>query len=165
MKVERIPTQSSRMFELALRELESKKVGKVGWFENSRYPDKDSTQVAYVAAQNEYGNPNKHIPARPFMRPTISESQDIWRKVAMQGAKNILRGDQTSHDVLEMIGLKAAGDIRKTISKVMEPPLAQRTIQARLDRYKDKKTVGSLTKPLIDTGIMYGTLTNVVEDE
>jgi len=148
-----------------LRDLENKKVGKVGWFENSRYPDADATQVAYVAAQNEYGNPNKHIPARPFMRPTIIAQQDTWKKVAEQGAKNILRGNQTSGDVLEMIGLKASGDIRKTISKILTPPLAQSTIEARIARHADKKTVGKLTKPLIDTGLMYGTLTNVVEDE
>lgn len=158
-------TSAKRALEVALRELNNKKVGKVGWFEKSRYPDKDATPVAFVAAQNEYGNPNQNIPARPFMRPTIIAQQETWKKVAEQGARNILKGTQTSSDVLEMIGLKASGDIRKTISKITTPPLRERTIQARLARYKDKTTIGNLTKPLIDTGLMYGTLTNVVEDE
>ncbi len=39
------------------------KVGKVGWFAGSRYDDNNKTPVAEVAAQNEYGNPAKHIPA------------------------------------------------------------------------------------------------------
>ena len=158
-------TSAAHQLEVALKELASKKVGKVGWFEKSRYDDAESTPVAAVAAQNEYGNPNMHIPARPFMRPTIIAQQKIWAKVAEQGARNILKGDQTSSDVLEMIGLKAAGDIRKTISKITTPPLSPRTIAARLAKRADHQTVGNLTKPLIDTGVMFNTLTNTVEDE
>ena len=165
MKVTRVTTRADHALSVALKELASKKVGKVGWFEKSRYPDEDATQVAYVAAQNEYGNPNKNIPARPFMRPTIAAQENTWKKVAEQGARNILKGNQTSGDALEMLGLKAAGDIKKTISKILTPPLAQSTINARLARHSDKQTVGKLTKPLIDTGLMFATLTNTVEDE
>jgi len=165
VKITRVTTSADRALQVAIKELSNNKVGRVGWFENSRYPDKDATQVAFVAAQNEYGNPNKNIPARPFMRPTIAAQQNTWKKVAEQGARNILKGNQTSGDALEMLGLKAAGDIRKTISKILTPPLAPSTIQARLARYADKQTVGSLTKPLIDTGLMFATLTNTVEDE
>lgn len=164
MKVERDKSSFlSRLPEL-MKDLDGK-VGKVGWFEKSKYDDKDATPVAMVAAQNEYGNPNKHIPARPFMRPTIIEKENEWKAIANKGAKEIIKGNQTVDDVLELIGLKAAGDIKRTITKIYEPPLSPRTIAARVSKRSNKTTMGLLTKPLIDTGYMINSLTNVVEDE
>ena len=162
--IKNTPTPEGKGLKVALKNLEGK-VGRVGWFEKSKYDDKEGTPVAYVAAQNEYGNPQKRIPARPFMRPTIIEKQAEWRKIALDSSKRILKGTSTIADVMELIGLKAAGDIRKKISSIWEPPLSPRTIQARLDRKANKKKVGNLTKPLIHTGIMLGTLTNTVESE
>ena len=164
MDVKRVKSPDADKLKIALKNLDGK-VGKVGWFENSKYADKDSTPVAAVAAQNEYGNPNKHIPARPFMRPTIYAKQNEWSKIAENGSKSILKGDNTIYDVLQLLGLKAAGDIKRTISKLTEPPLSPKTIAARLSRRQDQSTIGLLTKPLIDTGIMLNTLTNSVEDE
>ncbi len=142
-----------------------KKIGKVGWFQNSKYNDKDSTPVAAVAAQNEFGNPNKHIPARPFMRPTIAENEQEWRQLFADGSRSVLKGNNTITDVLDLVGKQAVGQIKRTISRVTEPPLSPRTIQARLSRKFDQKTIGLLTKPLIDTGIMLNTVINVVETE
>lgn len=163
MTVKRVPSPDAYKLKQALKNLDGKE-GKVGWFEKSRYDDAESTPVAYVAAQNEFGNPNKNIPARPFMRPTIASERNNWAKIGEQGAKNILKGNKTIGDVLELIGLKASGDIKKTITKITTPPLSPVTIARRLSRYKDQSTVGNLNKPLIDTGIMLNTLTNTVED-
>lgn len=162
MKVTRVVTPAGKNLEVALKNLQGK-VGKVGWFEKSKY--EDGTSVAYVAAIQEYGYPNGNIPPRPFMRPTIAKKQQEWAKIAESGAKAVLAGKSQVGQVMEAIGLKAAGDIRKTISLITTPPLSPRTIEARRSRRADKKTIGSLTKPLIDTGIMFGTLTNTVEDE
>lgn len=156
--------RSIKQIELALESLKGK-VGKVGWFEKSKYDDKAKTPVAYVATIQEYGDPARGIPARPFMRPTIENKQALWRKIAEQGSKNILEGKDTAQAVMERIGLRAAGDIRRTISQIWLPPLSPRTIAARLAKRKKKKITKGLTKPLIDTGIMLGTLTNTVEDE
>lgn len=162
MKIVRQVTPAGKQLKIALKNLEGK-VGKVGWFEKSKY--ENGTPVAFVATIQEYGYAAGNIPPRPFMRPTIEKQENQWRKVAMNGAKSVLAGKATAGDVMEAIGLKAAGDIRKTISLIQTPPLSPRTIAARLRRRADKKTVGLLTKPLIDTGIMIGTLTNTVEDE
>jgi len=134
---------------------------RVGWFENSKY--EDGTQVAMVAAQNEFGNANKRIPARPFMRPTIIEKQNEWAVLAEKGAKQILLGNQNLENVFNLLGLKAVGDIKRTISKIFTPPLAAATIAARLEKRKNNTTVGNLFKPLIDTGIMLNSLISVVE--
>lgn len=155
-------TDAGKRLEIALKNLEGK-VGKVGWFEKSKY--ETGVSVAYVATIQEYGYPAKNIPPRPFMRPTIAAKEGEWRKIAESGAKAVLNGNQTAYTVMEAIGLKAAGDIRKTISLIWTPSLSPKTIQARLRKRSNNKTVGNLTKPLIDTGIMLGTLTNTVEDE
>ena len=69
--------------------------------------------------------------------------------------------------------MKAAGQIRKTISNLYTPSLAFSTIQGRLRRAGvgnvgrpyTRAEIGNLYKPLIDTGLMYGTLINVLENE
>lgn len=164
MQIKREITPAGKNLEIALKNLQGK-VGKVGWFEKSRYDDKANTPVAYVAAIQEYGYPAGNIPARPFMRPTIAKYENEWRKLAESGSRAVLNGKATIGDVMEGIGLSAAGQIRKTISLIVTPPLSPKTIYARLHRKSDKKTVGLLTKPLIDTGVLYGTLTNTVENE
>ena len=163
MEVKRVVSPAGKNFEIALKNLQSTKVGKVGWFQNSKY--ENGLPVALIAAQNEFGNPSKHIPGRPFLRPTIVEKEREWADIATAGARAILRGNQTVGSVLEGLGLKAAGDVRKKISLITQPPLSPVTIYNRLHRKSNKKTIGLLTKPLIDTGIMIGTLTNSVEDE
>lgn len=164
MKTVRVQGNAAKMLEIALKNLDGK-VGKVGWFENSKYPDPPNVQVAYVATIQEYGSPSNNIPPRPFVRPTMINKRTEWTELAAKGAKAILNGTQTVDNVMEGLGLRAAGDIRKAISLVLSPPLKPATIAARLRKKADKKTTGSLTKPLIDTGLMFATLTNTVEDE
>lgn len=186
MTVYRVQGEAGKRLEAALRNLD-KKVAKVGWFAGARYPDepgKPGLPVAQVAYQNEVGNPSKHIPARPFISPTIREKQESWANIAESGARAVLQGRRTITEVLEGIGLRAAGDIRKTIATLTTPPLAESTIRARAARRgikngdalvrkklsgakltaKETKSFGLLDKPLIDTRHMYVTLTNVVED-
>lgn len=162
-EVKRVKTDAGKRLDVALKNL-SGKVAKVGWFENSKYPEAPFVPVAYVATIHEYGYPAKNIPARPFMRPTITAQSSAWKEVAKQGSLDVLNGHKTIYNVMETLGLKAAGDIRKTISRIQSPPLKPATIAARLAKRADKQTLGLLTKPLIDTGIMYGTLTNSVDD-
>ena len=164
MEIKRVITPEGKNLRQNLKALEGM-VGRVGWFENSKYPDKEKTPVAFVAAQNEFGNPSKHIPARPFMRPTISEKKNEWSNIAFEGSKAVIEGRRNIGQVMDAIGLKASADIRKKISTIWEPPLSPYTIAARLKRKSNKKVIGNLTKPLIDTGLMYGTLINTTETE
>lgn len=158
-EVKRVKGAGSDKLKIAIADL-GKKVGKVGWFSTSHYPD--GTPVAYVAAIQEYGY--KSIPPRLGMRATADQKRDEWSKIAESGAKAILAGTTSPQSVMELLGLKAAGDMRKHISTVTSPPLMPSTIRQRLSKKSNKKAVGSLTKPLVDTGILLGTLTNTVED-
>lgn len=135
------------------------KEGKVGWFESAKYPD--GTPVAYVASIQEFGSGS--IPPRSFMRSTAAHKRDEWKDNMKKGADAIANGGETMSSVMEKVGLGAAGDIRKTIATLTEPPLKQATINARLSKMADGKTVGNLDKPLVETGHMLNTLTNTVE--
>lgn len=133
--------------------------GKTGWFETAKYPDKEATPVAYVAAIQEFGaeitfeNGAKAItPARPFMRPTVAERGNVWLGYLRDGAKSVLTGGATASQVMELVTMRAAGDVGKAISQVSAPPLSPLTIQRK----------GS-TKPLVDTGQMIQSVTGVVE--
>jgi hypothetical protein len=154
--------KNKTIFEKALKDLD-RKVGKVGWFESAKYAD--GTPVAYVAAIQEFGDPAQHIPPRPFMRPAISNNQNIWKLVAQEKIEQVLNGELKGRDVLEAVGLRASGDIRKNISELQDPPLRPSTIANRLKARADKKTIGLLTKPLVDSGILLNSLTNTVENE
>lgn len=141
----------------------SGKVAKAGWFSTSKY--EDGTPVAYIASIHEFGSPKNNIPPRPFMRPTTNREVLQWTKLLADGARAVLAGKSTAAKVMEAVGLRAAGDIARSITLVFSPPLKPATIAARRRRLSDKKTVGSLTKPLVDTGLMLATVTNTVEDE
>lgn len=141
----------------------SGKVGRVGWFESSKY--EDGTQVAYIAAIHEFGFAPKNIPPRMGLRGMVENRKDYWAKVAAQGAKQILDGRSDAGDMMTLIGAVAEGDIRKQIASVTSPPLKEATIEARRKRSASgEKRTSTGSKPLVDTGYMLATVTHVVQD-
>lgn len=146
----------------ALQDIQNK-VGKVGFFEGAQYDD--GTPVAYVAAIQEFGSPERGIPPRSFMRTTIAEQRKNWTQIAEQGSRAVIQGKVGAGQLMEMLGAKASGDMRKKITEITTPALKQSTINARLRQRADKQTVGSLNKPLVDTGLMLQSLTYVVKDK
>lgn len=164
-----------------IKELEGKQ-GKVGWLQGEVYPETDMP-VANIAAQNEFGNPGRSIPARPFMRPAIIENQKRWATLAAQGAKQILSGKATSEEVMEKLTEDAENAVRKNIATLTAPALSKITVGVRKYKAQGKKitgaTIGEIArklkdgtldisgvsdKPLEDSGLMSFTLRHVVED-
>jgi hypothetical protein len=133
-----------------------KKEARVGWFPSSQYPEEDGGEyVAMVAVTQEFGDPSKHIPPRPFLRPTIKDESKKWAKIVGQSIRQQMSGD----DVLELVGLQMQGDIKEAIGEVTTPALAPLTIKLRQER-------GNFdTHPLNDTGYMIATLINTVEEK
>jgi hypothetical protein len=134
----------------------------VGWFQSAKYDD--NTPVAAIAAQNEYGNPLKGIPPRPFIRPTIAENTDLWTEFIGNEVTYIISGDRTGEEVMGNLGHNVAGSIRKTISNLYDPPLSPVTIKRRLAERANKTMVGSLDKPLVFEGIMMNSVSYIVND-
>jgi hypothetical protein len=134
---------------------------RVGFFEGSKYDN--GTPVAQVAAAQEFGSPAQGIPPRSFMRQAIAQKSRWWAQLVKAGMDEVAEGKQTTpHQVWDKVGLKAAGDVRKAISKVMAPALKKSTIDARRRKMADGKTVGNLTKPLVDSGVMFNAVTHEV---
>jgi hypothetical protein len=152
--------QAFSQLEARLKELGKFEV-KAGWFSSSVYGN--GTPIAYVAAIQEYGYAAGGIPPRPFMRPTIARERNNWIALMRSGAKAILAGNETVASVLDKIGGKAAGDVAKTIASITSPALKTATIAARARKRADRTVTASLSKPLVDSGIMVDSLTHVVE--
>lgn len=156
-KVIRTPGPGKEQLKFLLDGLDTNLVGKVGWFETSKY--EDGTPVAYVATIQEYGSPAQNIPPRPFMRPTIKARINYWREIAKRGAESLLKGGTDMDKIFNQIGLAASGDIRKTITQITTPPLAASTIKSRIRRGLNP------SKPLEATKKMISELTYTVESE
>ena len=103
------------------------------------------------------------IPPRSFMRTTITEKKSEWAKLAKSGAKAMVAGNASPRQVMEGLGLAASGDIRKKISEINSPPLKAATVANKKRKLAKGKKVGSLTKPLVESGLMISSLTSTVE--
>jgi len=112
----------------------------VGWFESAKYDD--GTPVAGIAAQNEFGNPKRSIPPRPFIRPTIDNQSENWANIAEKGVKAMVEGKASMDQVLNAIGLKASADIKNSITSGSFAPLSPITIALRKIRNDDKYKIG-----------------------
>lgn len=121
----------------AIKDLE-RTSSRVGWFESAKY--EDGTPVAYVATIQEFGYAAGGIPPRPFFRPTIAEQQGAWRTLIGQAVKGMINGKRSPYQVMELLGLQGAGDVRKTISLITAPPLSLLTLMARKARMEYGKS-------------------------
>ena len=133
---------------------------RVGWSEKAKYDD--GPPVASVAAQNEFGNPAKNIPPRPFMRPTAIENSDSWKTTVNGLFKRVLSGRSSAATAMEIFGLQVAGQVRAKIASIDSPPLSQRTIEARIRGRKVSKATMA-TRTLVDTGYMLNSITSEVQ--
>lgn len=85
--------------------------------------------VAEVAAINEFGTLDGHIPARPFLRQTL-EDRDNFRKEIREAIRSIAWG-ATPEEALEYVGEQAVAAVRETIDKYSSPPNAASTIREK----------------------------------
>ncbi len=121
----------------------AEKIGKgkllrVGFLENSTYPD--GTQTATVAAADEYGNPANNQPARPYFRNMIAERSPDWPN---QMGKLILANNYDVSRSLSLMGENIKSQLQESIISLTEPKLAQSTIDHK-----------GFDKPLIETSHM-----------
>jgi hypothetical protein len=166
MEIKTIQGDGGKALENALKNLHNK-VCKVGWIDGAKYPiskeNKNPPYIAEVVVSNEFGNPSRNVPARPFLRPTLVRDKNTWEKIGFDGSKKVLKNQLKIEDVLDAIGSKAAAGIRESIRKVYSPALAESTViqrirkSSKLSKIKGRisySALGNVTKPLIDTGLM-----------
>lgn len=148
----------SKSLEKLAEQIKKSKL-EVGFFESAKYPD--GTPVAAVAAENEFGNPAKNKPSRPFFRNAISQN-DGWKELANKAMMAVIEGRMELNQALNQMGLKMAADVKDSITDGSYEALKQSTLDARQSR---KRTQGVASKPLIDTGQMLQSVTYAVNGE
>lgn len=130
----------------------------------------DGTNVAYVAAIQEYGCPERGIPPRPFFRPTIQQQQKAWADSLHSGVKGVVEGNLQPHHVLDAVGAVAEADIKQSISEVRQPPLSPITVMLRGMRQHDAslvvtgRTVGEAARRVANGETNYGASDKPLED-
>lgn len=152
---------------------------RVGWLADAKYPN--GTQVALVAAIQEFGAPSVGIPPRPFFRPMIAKHRDEWGP----GLGGIMvANDFDARKSLAAIGQVIEGQLRQAIVDVNAPALSPTTlmlrkmlkanpalrdtmsyatvIEARARVAAGRSYAGVSTKPLIDTAHMLNTIDSEV---
>ncbi|MEH0703162.1 hypothetical protein HPO94_12120 [Citrobacter portucalensis] len=136
-------------------QLDSKQV-KVGFIDGVVHEHSNET-VAQIAAWNEYGQPENNQPPRPFFRNAINEHEKEWQSALAKMIRSGMDVDQA----LDVLGGQIQGDVRISISELMDPPLSPATLKIRRTR-KTRRT--DSTKPLVDSGEMFDGVSYEVGD-
>ena len=121
---------------------------RVGVFSTAKY--EDGTSVAEVAATNEFGDPDRGIPERPFFRQSVAIMEDELPDVLA----GVIDPETMEVGVREgsLVGAYAADVVQQRIVDLKEPPNSPLTIKIK----------GS-SNPLIDTGHLRQSVTWEVE--
>ena len=134
------------------KELEklSKMEVRVGW-QQGQAQEENGTDMAMIAAYNEFGSSSGAKPARPFMKQSFEKNQDKLQAMCDQANNKITNGE-SAEQALEFIGAMCKGLVQKEIAEGEFAPNAPSTIAMK----------GS-SRPLIDTGTMRQTVDFVVK--
>ncbi len=88
----------------------------------------EMSELLIVGAVNEYGAPNRNIPARPFIRTTFDENRQKINRLVVNEYEKIIDG---TSNVKRSLGLIGEWLTAKTIAKIRAirtPPNAPSTI-------------------------------------
>ena len=129
-----------RVLKLLTREARRARV-EIGWFSNKRHPSGIGT--AEIAAVQEYGSPELHIPARPMLSRTVDEHRLSYAQKHKDAWGRAIDGRESIEKALLRFGHEVRNDVIETITEGPHAANAPSTIARK----------GSFS-PLIDQGIM-----------
>lgn len=118
-----------------LRAMSGKKVVVVGirGEKGSARAEGDNLTLVEIAAVNEFGTYDGHIPERSFLRSTFDKNKSNYERLIVQAVEKVAKGighDGQPTDLdkeLESLGVKAARDVVETINAGVPPPNAPST--------------------------------------
>lgn len=99
------------------------------------------SDLAVIAATNEYGSEDGRVPERSFLRATVDANQTTYGDELTAAVEAHIDGERLLTDGLDLLGARVAGDVQQFMTDLQEPPNAPSTIARK----------GS-SNPLIDTG-------------
>ena len=134
------------------RDISAAKANAKSTYKGSPVPE--SIPLAMIAAVHEFGYPEGGIPERSFLRSGIHEGVPRFNKLNEANLRAVVLGGKTVEEALDMLGVVAAGEVKRKIRNGPFQELKQATI--------DRK--GS-SRPLIDSGQLIQSITFVREGE
>lgn len=114
----------------------------------------DGTSLAMIAAVHEFGNPEKGIPERSFLRGSILTNRKKYADASKKLSFRVLSGDMQAAQAYGLLGQAASDDVKQFIREGDFVPNAPATVARK----------GS-SKPLIDTGQLRQSITFVVDEK
>jgi hypothetical protein len=131
---------------------------------------------AEIGFVNEFGEPSKNIPARPFLMPGVQDAMPKNEKIMLNGAKKALSLNDNPvvaiDNALNLVGLNSQNAVQNYMVNGDFAPLSPRTIAGRAERRvyiteqqrADWESLGVADdQPLIDTGSLKAAITYAVE--
>lgn len=103
--------------------------------------DENGTSIAFIAAVNEFGSGDGHVPERSFLRSTLDENGEKYIGQLGVALGKVLSDKSSLRKELNLIGAGAAADVQRKITAIASPANAKSTVAKK----------GS-SNPLIDDG-------------
>ena len=119
---------------------------KVGVLSDTQETYDDGADMLLVAAANEFGTADGHIPPRPFIRGAFDEKQRALRSTAQRLWNQVLAGTLTARQALGLLGEQHQGQVQEYISALQTPANAPSTIRQK------STSAGAGNSPLEDEG-------------
>lgn len=123
-------------------------VGVHGTAKPHKNDEGESTPLAFIAAVNEFGSSDGHVPERSFIRSTVDEQLGTLRRIRDQALRKVVLDDLAPRKALALIGAYLQGKIQEKIASNIPPPNAPSTVS-------EKGSSGTL----IDTGQLRQSIT------
>ncbi|MCJ2126794.1 hypothetical protein MKL11_30530 [Methylobacterium sp. J-077] len=117
----------------------------------------DNATLGYL---NEFGVPEKNIPARPFLLPGVESVKEAVAARLKKAIPLAMAGDRGAVDAtLNAVGLIAVDAVQQKLLDGPFPPLSPRTLKARKARGRTGE------KPLIDKGLLRRSITYSIREK
>lgn len=119
------PRASIKQVEKLAKELHAAGSVKVGLPKGSNaYPD--GTSVIEVGVLHEFGSAAKNVPQRSFLRATVEQNQQNYKRLFKRLGRELVRGETTELKALKVVGQRVEGDVKSRISDGVGPALKGR---------------------------------------
>lgn len=125
----------------------------------------EAATVAQIASVHEFGSQDGHVPMRAFFRPTIDANREKYAALLERVMRLVIAQKLPLKKALSLVGLQVAVDVKRAITDLTDPPLAESTIArkkakaAYLGAEKAEAYAESGANPLVDTGHMRHSVT------
>ncbi len=119
------------------------------------------SELVVIAASNEFGTADGHIPERSFLRSTVDDHENEILDDLQAATEAVLDGRSTTDREFGRVGEKWVGVVKERIAAGIEPENAPSTARAKggPDATPDDVT------PLIDQGRLRNSITHELRRE